>query len=1589
MTKRVISLLLILVMITGMLPVFAQAEESTTTIDNGELTVEGHNGVGDLLANDIVQTQEAMEEQSITGYTLAALEITGNTATVTYNSLEEATVVVAIYTENSTQMLASGKASVIPEETTATVTIESVMPEYFIATAYLLDSYDMSPLCPAYSTPMYTQEMQDLLNSTVDDYDSSRMLNMDESKDNNFAVYAPTTKIIEFVEGQNIVTTTDDQTNTYTITNANEQISSLQVGDIFAYAYERNNLLIVKVATIHVDGTTVTITGGELQAQEVFSHLKINGNGNSNNVAVDDSTASEGVSFGGTVTPVPKTRAIQSGDSETKELSFPINYKKNTSGDDLNTSISITGGLFFKATVGVHYYITLRYQQIQFKIDLSARAEITIVGKMDGKLKLGTIEYDIIPGVIDVGLEPKIVLKFHGELSLVATLTATLGVEYNSKSGIQNISQAPHLDHDIRGQVTIYLGFDLGPKVSLFEDYVAKLSIQAEAGVQVTGETTGSLSTDYQENAESYHDCKLCISMALDAKIYLSGKIVFFKNDDWTIPINIGTWTFPVGECYYSLDYNEFNSGTCPHVSYRITIYVTDLNRNGLPDISVTDKTGSILGSTNKYGVMVAYLPAEKHQLTAIINGKNVTNSIVVKCAGTIEISENSDGNTEGGIDSDFIDLGGITRSGIGGDNLTWTLYDSGILYFRGSGEMYNYSDTNRAPWYSYRSKIKSVFIQEGITHIGAYAFSYCEWLTSVTLPDSVISISSYAFNTCSKLTSVTIPHGVTAINRYTFYQCKSLTSVTIPDSVTIIGYRSFLSCNKLKSVTIPDSVTRIEADAFSCSGLTSVDIPASATFIGQEAFSACSHLAKITVAENNPSYSSDENGVLFNKDKTVLIRAPGAISGAYTIPNSVTTIEEEAFHSNGRLTSVTIPSSVTHIGADAFSHCYNLTSLTIENGVTDIGEEAFRLCTGITSLTIPDSVVNIGANAFRQCEGITSLTIGNGVTNIRQGSFYECYGIKSVTIGTNVVNIDNEAFYYCRNITSVTIPSSVCNIGNDAFNGCSKLKTVYYSGTQAQWDAITVGTRNTYITNATIYFNTDYNTMVTGNAMAIANGSLSGLVSNQMSSANAVLGGNYNTEIVDGASIKTASFSDLVPGEEYVLLSLVSLDVQELLSGNNLLYIDQGIADKNGALSFRYLQRVNTDISYVMVCGASNKNLSNATITFPEMTSNGELQIVQPTVVYDGKVLIQGQDYVITGDTDFSKSGEYTCYIRGIYQYTGLVTCNYTVQGAEIIQPTLKLKAPALEFKDMIKVIAFFTAENLDDVVDMGMITYTSKVDVVDISTAAHVIPGATLDQSTGRYFASSQGIHAKYLGDTVYLSCYAKLSDGSYVYTSLASYSPVQYATNQLKGTDMKLKQLCAAMLNYGAAAQNYFGYNTDVLANSTLTAEQIALPEAYTSDMVGTVPAAPKDKQGAFASNKGFGTRKPAVSFEGAFSINYFFTPSYTPVDGITLYYWTEADFNAADVLTVENASGAVAMTDEGSQFRGDIEGIAAKDLAKAIYVAAVYSDGTTTWTSGVLGYSIGAYCSSQATGTGTMAELAKATAVYGYHAKAYFG
>ena len=189
------------------------------------------------------------------------------------------------------------------------------------------------------------------------------------------------------------------------------------------------------------------------------------------------------------------------------------------------------------------------------------------------------------------------------------------------------------------------------------------------------------------------------------------------------------------------------------------------------------------------------------------------------------------------------------TYTGKCGTNVTYTLNTStGVLEINGTGAMTDYSSSSDAPWYSYRSYVKTVKIGDSVLWIGEYAFSNCSSLTSVEIPDSVTSIGSSAFSGCSSLTSVEIGDSVTSIGNYAFYNCNSLTSVEIPDSVTSIGNYAFWGCSSLTSVEIPDGVTSIGVSAFNrCSSLTSVEIPDSVTKIDDYTFSGCSSLTSIT----------------------------------------------------------------------------------------------------------------------------------------------------------------------------------------------------------------------------------------------------------------------------------------------------------------------------------------------------------------------------------------------------------------------------------------------------------------------------------------------------------------------------------------------------------------------------------------------------------------------------------------------------------------------------------------------------------------------------------------------------------------------
>ncbi|MBQ4156321.1 MAG: leucine-rich repeat domain-containing protein [Clostridia bacterium] len=360
-------------------------------------------------------------------------------------------------------------------------------------------------------------------------------------------------------------------------------------------------------------------------------------------------------------------------------------------------------------------------------------------------------------------------------------------------------------------------------------------------------------------------------------------------------------------------------------------------------------------------------------------------------------------------------------------------------------------------------------FIFSTLTFVSIPAGAETDGYLTYTVSDGEATIAG-----CDSSISgdITIPstlggYPVTKIGDRAFSDCHLFTSVTIPNSVTSIGDRAFAFCLSLTSITIPDSVISIGRLMFlNCSSLTSVTIPNSVTSIGYSAFGECKSLTSITVDVNNSNYSSVD-GVLFNKDKTELIKYPiGKTTTSYTIPDGVTSIGGNAFAYCSSLTSVTIPNSVISIGFEAFAFCLSLTSITIPDSVTNLGWGAFFYCRNLTSVTISNSVTSIDDRTFVNCSSLKSVTIPDSVISIGFEAFGDCNSLTSVCIGDSVTTIDEGSFDGCSSLTSITIPNSVTTIGNHAFSSCISLKDIYiinnncdiYSGTY------------TFPDNATIY---------------------------------------------------------------------------------------------------------------------------------------------------------------------------------------------------------------------------------------------------------------------------------------------------------------------------------------------------------------------------------------------------------------------------------------------------------------------------------------------------------------------------------------
>lgn len=424
-----------------------------------------------------------------------------------------------------------------------------------------------------------------------------------------------------------------------------------------------------------------------------------------------------------------------------------------------------------------------------------------------------------------------------------------------------------------------------------------------------------------------------------------------------------------------------------------------------------------------------------------------------------------------------------------------------------------------------------SVFIPSSIdglpvTTIGDSAFLNCDSIENIILPDTITAILDNAFSNCGSLSQIQFkgkaPSNISdqvfgntnALTVYYYEEAEGFTTpswqglpceVYVPpelyyrveDGYVVITGTNDRIVGELILPSIIEGLPVTEIYGVNGDRISSITIPRTVAAIGDNAFNGCYSASHFEVSSLNPTYESVD-GVIFDEAKETLVRYPiGSNDLQYTIPSSVITISNDAFHFTN-LTDLTFPNTVEYIGSDAFARsditnfiipdsveyigsrafqAAPMTSLRLPNTVNYIGSHAF-MSSNLVDFVIPDSVTTIGASAFAFCEQLTSVHLGNSTAIILNNTFQSCDKLVQFTVNdentaytavdgvlfdkdiqtliqypvgrtgsyrmpNSVTMIAIAAFELCLGLTSIELSVNLQQIGPVSFRGCTGLKHI------------------------------------------------------------------------------------------------------------------------------------------------------------------------------------------------------------------------------------------------------------------------------------------------------------------------------------------------------------------------------------------------------------------------------------------------------------------------------------------------------------------------------------------------------------------
>ncbi len=642
---RFLAVALMVIMIFSSVPinVFASNTETEPITDSSmPVSIEAENSFAQMLTESMT-TSTIPENES---YYFAGLYIDDNDLlTVNFTNDDDCTLVVSFYDEETEQMLHSEVFEVPAKAKYARFQIDRTkLPEYFVVRAFLLGDNNEA-LCSNFESRDYTKKAMDFKSKTPDDFDSSKVV---ELENDDFFVLKDGVKRVQPTVFRNKLVSYDSQTNTYEFESVNSHITGLNVGDVFYYNNgDKNNIIVIKVKSITFSGDNATICAEDTDLDDVFSFIKIDDDLGTDDFEVDTSALGDGVTYLGKqeicANNSLSANAASEEDEEDKDYEIEVDYGVDDDGYGYGT-VDATATLFEikddedkkltgNATVNIsgnlRAYYSDGYVDVSLVITPSVHFELHFNGAFSKSFSLGKIQGS--SHGINFGVRPTLTLSSTVKIDFSTDLYCALGAGYNSTTGFQNLSQAPIFTPKLDVEGTVSVSLDFSPFMNFLSENIIDFSLSVPFTINITAKLDSLLASDRVDGG-IMHECNFCLDGDIDGSISVSAAVSFGIKDDDLEKVNsvelMKEKSFYITPFFYSKDKDDFDFTKCPYKLHKVNFSVyNQRDKKPLEDVTVylngglADNDGNgiytnTVGYTDSSGKISAFFPAGETAVT-------------------------------------------------------------------------------------------------------------------------------------------------------------------------------------------------------------------------------------------------------------------------------------------------------------------------------------------------------------------------------------------------------------------------------------------------------------------------------------------------------------------------------------------------------------------------------------------------------------------------------------------------------------------------------------------------------------------------------------------------------------------------------------------------------------------------------------------------------------------------------------------------------------------------------------------------------------------------------------------------------------